>query len=183
MDRDEKGPTHSRAGVASRFVKIEVRDVRPTEWQELKALRLRALVDAPLAFDSTIEREEARPDDFWRRLASGRTHATVTLFALIDGRPVGLAGGVVFEDEEHPQLVMMWVDPAFRDCDLGVKLVDGVVDWATSRNFGQLRLWVAETNEPARRLYERCGFVPTGKSGPLPAHPHIIELEMSRSLR
>jgi ribosomal protein S18 acetylase RimI-like enzyme len=43
-------------------------------------------------------------------------------------------------------------------------------------------LWVAEANEPARRLYERYGFTPTGDRQPLPSNPAVPEIRMRRPL-
>jgi RimJ/RimL family protein N-acetyltransferase len=37
---------------------------------------------------------------------------------------------------------------------------------------------VTEKNEPARRLYERCGFVPSGNRQPLPSDPSVEEIQM-----
>jgi hypothetical protein len=41
---------------------------------------------------------------------------------------------------------------------------------------------VAEGNLPARRLYERRGFRPTGRTGTLPHAPDVAELEMALEL-
>jgi RimJ/RimL family protein N-acetyltransferase len=43
-------------------------------------------------------------------------------------------------------------------------------------------LWVTESNAPARRLYERCGFTPTGDRQPLPSDPSLPEIRMRRAL-
>ena len=43
-----------------------------------------------------------------------------------------------------------------------------------------MHLWVTETNDPARALYERCGFAATGERQPLPSHPQHAEIAMAR---
>ena len=45
-----------------------------------------------------------------------------------------------------------------------------------------MRLWVTETNAPARALYERCGFALTGERQPVPSHPSLDEVAMIRRL-
>jgi hypothetical protein len=53
---------------------------------------------------------------------------------------------------------------------------------AGPRDATSVRLWVTETNKPARMLYERCGFSPTGERQPLPSKPHLSEIAMTRPL-
>src|ERR1700751_4674610 len=43
-------------------------------------------------------------------------------------------------------------------------------------------LWVTVPNAPARRLYERFGFIPTGERQPLPSDPALLEIRMNRTL-
>jgi ribosomal protein S18 acetylase RimI-like enzyme len=43
-------------------------------------------------------------------------------------------------------------------------------------------LEVTETNEPARRLYERMGFTYDGTRTPLPRREHLDELGMEKAL-
>ncbi len=57
----------------------------------LRALRLQALTDSPMAFGSTLERELARTTEDWRRwLAPG-----VTFIVEAGGEPRGLVAGSV----------------------------------------------------------------------------------------
>jgi ribosomal protein S18 acetylase RimI-like enzyme len=42
--------------------------------------------------------------------------------------------------------------------------------------------FVTESNEPARRLYEHCGFTTTGERQPLPSRPALTEIRMRRRL-
>jgi ribosomal protein S18 acetylase RimI-like enzyme len=94
--------------------------------------------------------------------------------------PAGLAG-VSVEDGEA-DLVSMWVRPSARGLGVGEALVEAAATWATAHGFGALYLWVTESNGPARRLYERCEFTPTGERQPLPSDPTLPEMRMSRAL-
>ena len=91
------------------------------------------------------------------------------------------ARGVYVEDGAA-DLVSMWVRPSARGLGVGEALVEAAASWARARDFGSLSLWVTESNAPARRLYERCGFTPTGESQPLPSDPALPEIRMSRAL-
>lgn len=54
-----------------------VRRIRPYEWHLLRALRLHALADAPMAFGSTLFEEEAFPESVWRERAAGEPPARI----------------------------------------------------------------------------------------------------------
>jgi ribosomal protein S18 acetylase RimI-like enzyme len=164
---------------------ILVREVTPDDWEPLRDVRLAALADAPHAFASTYAREAAFTRETWRgRLSSERS---VTFFAreepanevAADLTPAGLAG--VYVEDGVADLVSMWVRPAARGLGAGEALLEAAAAWARARDFGALFLWVTESNEPARRLYERCGFSPTGERQPLPSDPSLTEIRMSRA--
>ena len=76
----------------------------------------------------------------------------------------------------------MFVRPRARGRGVGEALIAAVLDWARARNATSVHLWVTETNKPARLLYERCGFSPTGERQPLPSNPNVGELAMARPL-
>jgi ribosomal protein S18 acetylase RimI-like enzyme len=163
-----------------------VRRVKAGEWRRLRDLRLRALAETPDAFGSTHAGESAQPDAFWqeRATAAAQGQERLTMIAEMDHGWVGLAGGYTeAEEPDRPWLVSVWVDPAWRGKGLGDKLVNTVIAWATSRNAVGLQLDVAESNQAAIRLYERCGFVATGKKVPMERDPTILEDEMVLDLR
>src|SRR5262249_25974913 len=153
----------------------------------LRALRLRALADAPTAFGSTLAREQAFTDDIWseraQRGASGVDN--VTFVAEHDGRWLGIVTGLARDpdvpDDPRPEIVGMFVAPEARGRGVGAALVDAVVGWARARRATGLTLWVTATNTPALALYERCGFKPTGERKPLDPSPAVEEIRMARA--
>jgi GNAT superfamily N-acetyltransferase len=154
-------------------VNVTVRRIRRDEWPQLRALRLRALAEAPMAFSSTLAREEAFPEQMWRdraeRGAAGA--AAITFIAERDREWVGLATGLAGDpenpDDPLPVLVGMFVAPVARERGVGTALVEVVVAWARARRAVGLSLWVAATNSPAIALYEKCGLRRTGESKPV----------------
>lgn len=158
---------------------FEVRMARPDEWPTVREIRLAALLDAPYAFGSTHAREIAFVEADWRR----RLGRGVTFLALRDGRAVALAGGVHSDEADGAvDLISMWVHPSARGRRVGEALVTAVAGWASAQGAARLRLWVTEGNAPARRLYERCGFTPTGELQSLPSDPTLTEIAMDRAL-
>ena len=165
-----------------------IRRIRADEGASLRALRLRALADAPMAFGSTLAREQAFTDDVWReRAAHGASGADRVTFVADDGgRWLGIATGLARDpdvpDDPRPVLVGMFVAPEARGHGVGAALVDAVVGWARARRASGLTLWVTATNTPAVALYDRCGFRRTGEQKPLGHSPAVDEIQMARDL-
>jgi GNAT superfamily N-acetyltransferase len=159
---------------------LVVREVSPDEWEVLRDVRLAALREAPYAFGSTYAREAPFTREQWlARL--GRDDA-VTFFARLPelAEPAGLAG--VLEEAGAADVVSMWVRPGARGRGVGAALIDAAAGWAKDRGHEALYLWVTESNAPARKLYERCGFMPTGERQPLPSDPSLPEIRMRLAL-
>jgi GNAT superfamily N-acetyltransferase len=158
---------------------VMVREVEIDEWELLRDVRLAALREAPYAFGSTYAREAPFTEEQWRGRLSSRS---VTFFAEVpEGvEPAGLAG--VYEEDGMADLVSMWVRPSARGLGVGKALVTAAADWAKARDHDTLYLWVTETNPGAVRLYERCGFIPTGERQPLPSDKSLQEIRMRREL-
>jgi len=168
---------------------VKVRRLEPGEAPLFKAIRLRALADAPDAFAHTHAEISAKPDSYWAEMTRGLTqpNSHVMLVAEDDGAPIGMAFGVMPkrrpEDRtDAPHLGGMWVDPAARGRGAGRALAEAVLDWARERGFGLIALWVTEGNAPAIVLYERMGFTRTGKTARLPSNPALETFEMERPL-
>lgn len=169
-------------------MKLQVRQIRPEEGLRLRALRLRALADAPMAFGSTLAREEAFPEDVWHERAAGGASGAdrVTFIGERDGQWVGLATGLAADPDEpdkgEPLLVGMFVEPVERGRGLGAALVAAVVAWARARGATSLYLWVTATNDSAIALYDKCGFRRTGNQRPVAHSPSLAEIRMVRDL-
>ncbi|HET6754687.1 MAG TPA: GNAT family N-acetyltransferase [Jiangellaceae bacterium] len=156
--------------------RVSVRRVGPEDWEVVRDLRLRALRDAPAAFESTYEGEQGRSGKEWRAWLTRPTGVTVV--ATLNGQPAGLAGGYV-EEAGHVELVSMWVTPSARGSGMADALVAEVVHWARMRDVHEVRLWVTRGNDVAERLYSRHGFVRSGQAQPLPpTHPCVDEIGM-----
>jgi len=55
----------------------------------------------------------------------------------------------------------LWVEEAYRHEGLGRQLVTLVIERFAEMGVGQVRLDTAAANEPARKLFEACGFRPS----------------------
>ena len=116
-------------------------------------------------------------EDNWRRRLAGRCQ----FLAEVDGNVAGTVGGIA-SDDGNAALISMWVAPSVRGRGLGGMLVQAVVDWARDEGYPAVRLWFAEGNVAAERLYLRCGFVRTGATQPIVPDQPRMEFEMERIL-
>ena len=139
----------------------------------------------PHAFGSTLGREQAFEEHDWRtRLTNGN----IAIYALVDGAPAGLAGGLrpgMYDDDPRSpaaHLVSMWTHPLMRGRGVGVALVTRVIDWARTEGLPALRLWVVDGNAPTQRLYARLGFTDTGARAPVRTDDPRLEVEMALPL-
>lgn len=162
---------------------VVIREVSAGDWEAMRDVRLDALRDAPSAFGSTYAREAGFTHQQWQARIHDRS---VTYLAHVSGdepdsaEPAGLAG--VYEEDGTAEVVSMWVRPCARGRKVGESLIGACEDWARARGYDTLHLWVTESNLPARKLYERCGFTPTGESQPLPSDPSVPEIRMRKPL-
>ncbi|RLT28171.1 MAG: GNAT family N-acetyltransferase [Chloroflexi bacterium] len=161
-----------------------IRRIRRDEVDAHRDVRLRALAEAPTAFETTHAEAAARPPEAWvtRTLELAESDRS-TMFVADEGtnRLAGMLG-TYLDAAGNAELYSMWVDPAARRHGLGRRLIDANAEWAREHDFKQLLLWVTEGNEPAVALYLACGFELTGESQPHPTYEGHRELEMRLAL-
>ena len=126
------------------------------------------MVDTLLFFDEMT----------WRT----RLRENGTFLAMRHGVVAGTATGYRPGPDGDRMLVAMWVVPAQRGTGVAGELVEAVVGWARDDSGERVVLTVMDTNEVARRLFERHGFTLTGQEEPSLRDPVRSEREMERRL-
>jgi ribosomal protein S18 acetylase RimI-like enzyme len=164
---------------------VAIRPIDAGEGALFREIRLRALADAPGAFERTLAEEELKPQAEWdesARLASAQGELAIYI-AEDGGRTLGMAGGFLDRRREGTAMLWgMWVDPDARRTGLGARLAAEVERWARSRGCSCLALWVAANNVAALSLYERLGFESAGEEKPLASSPAILERRLVKRL-
>ncbi|RCG23082.1 GNAT family N-acetyltransferase [Streptomyces diacarni] len=134
-----------------------------------RAARLAALTDAPDAFTRGLADWYRGGEEEWMsRLERAGTFNVVAVGAR-DERPVGLVRGVP-QGAGIAQVRSLWVCSTVRGQGLGDRLLALVAGWAQRSGARTLTLAVLPGNVHALALYERNGFVRTGRTvDPLPS--------------
>jgi GNAT superfamily N-acetyltransferase len=166
------------SGARSQPAKIE--HLIAGDGQRLRAIRLRALRDAPDAFGTTLEEAAAQPVESWER----QLQQAAAYVATVGGCDTGLARGARHDRLcDTGYLLSMWVAPEVRRQGVGADLFQAIVRWARTEGLNRLLLDVAEGNVPARALYDREGFKPNGVRGTLPPpRQHVREIQLELTL-
>ncbi len=172
-------PLEGRVGWGS----VAVRRIRAGEWRAWRALRLRALRESPAAFGSTYEREAPLPEREWRERTAALASAPDRVMLVAEGgsRLAGSAG-VFVGDDGVPVVFAMWVAPERRGRGIGMALLEAARDAAIGMGKSVLRLLVMEGNAAAISLYEKAGFVDTGRRVKLARDSSVEEIEMELPL-
>jgi ribosomal protein S18 acetylase RimI-like enzyme len=159
--------------------------ITPAKAMLFKAVRLRALQDAPSAFASSYAKEAGLTDEEWiTRATRWNGEGMIGLIAMDEKIACGLVASYLdAEDASLAHLISMWTAPSHRQLGIGRRLVEEILRWARSKNVRTVQLFVTSNNEAAISFYKSLGFSLTGRSEPYPNDPQLLEYEMSRSIR
>ncbi|MFG2906810.1 GNAT family N-acetyltransferase [Kitasatospora sp. NPDC048286] len=163
------------------MVTLTLRTLTTADWPLWRDLRLAALTDAPDAFKAGLADWRRGGEDRWRdRLRIPGAHHVA---ALLDGDPVGLAGGLPGSPDGVRELRSLRVAPRARGRGVADRLVEEVERWARDSGGTTLRLAVLPGNEAAFALYRRHGFAPLAERGDLLADGVTREVLLAKPLR
>lgn len=160
---------------------MEIAPLTPDEWPKLRDLRLSALLDSPGSFLHTYEDErEFGPAEWMAEFERGSWHSTK-----VNGELITLLG--VTREYRAPTyeyyLEYLWVSPSSRRAGLARQLLTKVLKGLRRSGVRTVFLWVLDGNHVAVQVYERLGFISTGRRQPLPDRPSRWEEQMVLDLR
>ncbi|MES2883348.1 MAG: GNAT family N-acetyltransferase [Pseudomonadota bacterium] len=134
---------------------------------DYRALMLEAHASTPEAFTSSFAERQALPLPWWQARLSPAPDAGECVYGAFHDQALVGVSGLRFESRERTRhkatLFGMFVQPRARGQGIGQALVMAVLGLAQqSAGILLVQLTVTETNQPALRLYERCGFLRYG---------------------
>jgi ribosomal protein S18 acetylase RimI-like enzyme len=147
---------------------VIVRPVRTDDLDALRAMRIEAVRDYPLAFTADLAETQERPIEWWRDFVARHTGDGANVIMLADAGGGRLAGMTGVWAPTAPKLAHagnvwgVYVRPAYRGRGVGEQLLRACFDWARRKQLVTLKLSVVAGNDTARRCYERCGFTTYG---------------------
>jgi GNAT superfamily N-acetyltransferase len=131
------------------------------DWEDLRAIRLEALLDTPDAYGSTYEESVRWSDAQWKNAASTRLY----YLASRDGRVVGMVSGGFNDGYPGTRwLYGMYVTPSERGTGTSERLVRSIEEWAKKHGVDEIYLHVTMSVPRARAFYDKVGFRSTGES-------------------
>jgi ribosomal protein S18 acetylase RimI-like enzyme len=110
------------------------------------------------------------PEERYRRWLGTRSGDERSVFLVADdgkGRLAGFLIGTVeteipiYRLKEYGFIHDLWVEEEFRHEGIGRQLTMAAVERFAAMGVKQVRLDTAAANEPARKLFESCGFRPS----------------------
>ncbi|MFC4910719.1 ribosomal protein S18-alanine N-acetyltransferase [Actinomadura gamaensis] len=128
------------------------------------SVELRGMTEADLGAVHALE-QVLFPEDAWsermlRDELADQPRTRHYVVAEEDGEIVGYAGLAAAADQADVQTIGVRAD--LRGRGIGAALLTELLDEAVRRGSAQVFLEVRADNDPARRLYERFGFVRVG---------------------
>ncbi|MEM8642525.1 MAG: GNAT family N-acetyltransferase [Cyanobacteria bacterium P01_G01_bin.54] len=143
---------------------MKLRSVNREGHALVRELRIAALRDAPGSFAESADEASARPISYWIEQTQSLVDPHIMFLVEVDGKPRGTIYGLVDQQYKASSRVGgLWVDSAYRGQGLGHLLLNAVLQWTRSKNFGAIRLWVPIEVPAAKALYLKAGFEFTNK--------------------
>ena len=156
--------------------KVEVSLLTPKEWERLREIRIRALIENPEAFGANLVEVKAQSKEVWLKLFEKEDY----LIASVNGVDVGMLYIEVLNGDHGATCWIggCWSDPAYR----GKGLLRAMMNFVDQQDSGWqvqgLGVWI--DNYSAIAAYEKLGFVKMGEDTPSTRQPGKFHQRMIR---
>lgn len=149
---------------------VKIIDKLPVErWEEVRALRIKALKSDPQAFSSDISKVLEQKDEEWQEMLKKNINGgDMTIFAEIEGKLVGM-GRVIFYSKDrfkhNVELQALFVDPEFRGYGIGELLLTKRIELVSEiDNIKNILCTIYGSQTASIELHKKYGFEIVGKT-------------------
>lgn len=159
-----------------------IRKLTPDDFAAYRELHRYGLSEAPLAFVETPANDAARPDSVVRDMLARGEGWGVFLSERLVGKLV--IDALPYDCLAHTRwLHAVYLHPTARGVGVGAALLDAALCDGVANGATRFALWVNDKNAAARRMYERAGFVETGRipGGIIVSGQNVDDVLMSRA--
>ena len=149
--------------------KVEVSLLRPEEWERLREIRIRALMENPEAFGANLAEVKAQSKEVWLKLYEKEDY----LVASINGVDVGMLYIEVLKGDHGATCWIggCWTDPSYRGQGVMKALFSFIDENCESKGWQRQGLGVWTHNLEAIKTYEALGFLVAGEKMPSTNYP------------
>jgi GNAT superfamily N-acetyltransferase len=147
-------------GPTSPKEEITIRQAGVGDAAALRALRLEALGDRPIAFASDYEEESTLPVSDTEEQLRDQTQNAIFV-AVVDLMLVGMTGIGQYRHTKEKHNGIIWgvyVQPAWRGKNISGQMIEACIAWARQRSIKFVKLGVAAVNASAINSYLRLAF-------------------------
>ena len=144
--------------------KVEVALLSQDEWERLKAIRIRALIENPEAFGAALVEVEEQSREVWLKLFEKEDY----IVASINGVDVGMLYIEVLNGDHGATCWIggCWTDPKFRGNGVMRALFNYIDNHSKEKDWVRQGLGVWVDNLLAIKAYESLGFTFAGEKMP-----------------
>jgi len=156
---------------------LKIIRLKPDDWLECKNISLEMLKLEPGAFYPTYEKVYKYPNKHWRDKLRDKNE--IYLFAKSDNKIIGSINANLEEANEKKDVAVIhgtYVNNFYRGKGVGKRLVKELLrEIKKNKKIKRIKLWIKETQIPARHIYELMGLSFTKRVG---EHTLIMEKQL-----
>ena len=141
-------------------MRISLRQINKADWEQFRAIRLKALQTDPKVFGSNYERESKKSTGDWKDWVRAKNQAIFMLFD--DTEPIGMTGIYIPQDTVGKSKAVLWgswLEPEYRRKGLSDLMYKVRIDWAKQQpEIRRIEVSHRESNLASKYANQKHGF-------------------------